>query len=298
MPPQRHAAAHSGQAPRLALRGLTGIARSAVLAAALAVGGAATAQDMCKPREAVAEGCVSGDVLPRSSVTRAAGAGIAAAHYFGPTREYRHGILGDDIEARSLSIQPSGASFCDQVHAGPGRVFEDTSPRLADITGGGQAEAVVVATDAQLGARLEVWGYASRGCGPQHDIRLLAATPYIGRSNRWLAPAAIADLDDDGRIEVAYVDRPHLAKVLRIWRYDGGAFTEVAAFDGVTNHRIGEDFISGGLRSCDGRPEIVVASANWTRLLVLSFDGTTVAARDLGRWSAAGAEMVLTTCAR
>ena len=38
-----------------------------------------------------------------------------------------------------------------------------------------------------------------------------------------LAPLGAADLDGDGKIELAYIDRPHLAKILRIWRFDDGA---------------------------------------------------------------------------
>jgi hypothetical protein len=53
---------------------------------------------------------------------------------------------------------------------------------------------------------------------PWPDVRLLAATPHIGSANRWLAPIGAADLDGDGRVEIAYVDRPHLARTLRIWR--------------------------------------------------------------------------------
>jgi len=56
-----------------------------------------------------------------------------------------------------------------------------------------------------------------------------------------------ADLDGDGFVEVAFIDRPHLAKVLRVWRYVDGDFAEVAVMDGVTNHRIGEPDIAGGI---------------------------------------------------
>ena len=80
------------------------------------------------------------------------------------------------------------------------------------------------------------------------DLRLVAATPNIGQRNRWLAPVAAADLDGDGATEIAYVDRPHLARRLRIWRFEGGSLTEIAALPGLTNHRIGEAFITGGLR--------------------------------------------------
>jgi hypothetical protein len=132
----------------------------------------------------------------------------------------------------------------------------------------------VVESDLSKGARLAL--YDSKG--------LRAATPFIGRPHRWLAPIGAGDLDGDGKLEIAYIDRPHLAKTLRIWRLDGDSFTEVTARDGFTNHQIGWDHIAGGLRDCGDGPEMIVASADWSRLKALRFDGT-LTARDLGAYS-------------
>jgi hypothetical protein len=173
------------------------------------------------------------------------------------------------------------------VAAGPGHVFEDVAPRLADIDGDGAPEIVAVRASFAQGAQLVV--YAAR----DGRLTLLAATPYVGQANRWLAPAAIGDLDGDGAVEIAYVDRPHLARTLRVLRWDGAGLSEVAAVSGVTNHRIGEPFISGGPRDCGAGPEIVLASADWTRMLAVRFDGRSLRARDIGPWSRAGAEAAL-----
>ena len=78
---------------------------------------------------------------------------------------------------------------------------------MADIDGDGMAEVVVVETDISKGARLSE--YSKDG--------VVATTPYIGQTHRWLAPIGFADFDGDGRIEIAYIDRPHLAKLLRLW---------------------------------------------------------------------------------
>ena len=43
-----------------------------------------------------------------------------------------------------------------------------------------------------------------------------AATPFIGTPRRWLAPVGVADLDGDGRAEIAYVETPHRDKVLML----------------------------------------------------------------------------------
>ncbi len=97
-------------------------------------------------------------------------------------------------------------------------------------------------------------------------------------------PPRAADFDGDGRIEIAYVDRPHLLADLVFVRIEGAALVERARLPGVTNHRIGEDSLSGGLRDCGQGPELVAASADWSRLLVIGWDGGPVR-RDAGAFS-------------
>ncbi|MEM9972381.1 MAG: VCBS repeat-containing protein, partial [Pseudomonadota bacterium] len=112
----------------------------------------------------------------------------------------------------------------------------------------------------------------------------VAANEFIGRTNRWLAPVGVgaADLDGDGAVEIAFVDRPHLAKTLRVFRFAGGALTLVGEFPGVTNHRIGERDIAGGIRDCGAGPEMVVADAAWQRVLAIRFDGARFASEAVG----------------
>ncbi len=92
-------------------------------------------------------------------------------------------------------------------------------------------------------------------------------------------------------MELAYIDRPHLARTLRVWRigYDArgdATLTEVAALPGLTNHRIGEDFITGGQRDCGNGPEMLTANADWSRVMatVLLPSGDLVS-RDIARFS-------------
>jgi len=197
---------------------------------------------------------------------------ITSAMYEGLTDRYPHAVLGDDLEFTTLVIFLDDGSIL--RHTLPEtRVFEDTEPRVIDLDHDGAPEVIVVESDAQRGARLAVFGADGR----------ITATPYIGTRFRWLAPLGAADLDADGKVEIAYVDRPHLAKTLRVWRYHERALSEVGIFPGVTNHRIGETDIAGGLRTCGEGPEMILADAAWGRLLAIRFDGFDFASQIIGR---------------
>ena len=113
-------------------------------------------------------------------------------------------------------------------------VFEDAGgPRAVDLDGDAEPELLTVESHQQKGARLAV--YARRG----GTIQRIAATPFIGTRFRWLAIVGAADLDGDGHVEIVYVDRPHLAKVLRIFRFRNGALDPVGDLPGLTNHAVG-----------------------------------------------------------
>ena len=87
-----------------------------------------------------------------------------------------------------------------------------------------------------------------------------------------------------GGVELAYIDRPHLAKTLRIWRFERGSLSPVADEEGLTNHRIGWDFIIGGLREC-GAPEMVLASGDWRRVVAARLEQGRITTRDLGPYN-------------
>lgn len=207
---------------------------------------------------------------------------ITSARFTDPTTRYAHGVLGDDIEYGTLeitvnntappvtlhdrqaykSINPVYKQSVLTIRLPEDRVFEDLNPRLIDIDQNGTFEVIVVESQKDTGAQLAI--YSARG-------QKVAATPHIGTRFRWLAPVGAADLDGDGHVEIAYIDRPHLAKTLRIWRFKDGTLTEIASLPDLTNHRIGEDYISGGLHKCSDRPEMILVNGNWSRIISVSY---------------------------
>lgn len=200
------------------------------------------------------------------------------AWYADPVTRYRHFVLGRHDEPATLwvyteeTVTACGFSLTlERPH-----VFEDVAPHLADLDGDGTNEVIVVRSHEAKGAQLAIYRWTGA------DLVLDATTPYIGTPNRWLAVVGAADLDGDGAIEIAYIDRPHLARTLRVWRYDDGSLAEVATLSGVTNHRIGERFISGGIRTCGAVPEMLMADARWSRVLAVRFQTGALSVVDLG----------------
>lgn len=200
-------------------------------------------------------------------------ADIVSAEYIQPVDRYHHDILGDTPEWGGMRLRLSdGRSLT--VTLPENKIFEDTTPRLVDVDGDGDAEVIAVETTDTLGARLTVWD----------ETGVIAATPNIGRRNRWLAPIGAADLDGDSKIEIAYIDRPHLARLLRVWRFDQGRLILVAEKDGLTNHRIGDEEIFSGLRDCGAGPEMITVNRDWSRLIASRLVGGAIATTDIGAY--------------
>ncbi|MGV6812378.1 MAG: FG-GAP repeat domain-containing protein [Brevirhabdus sp.] len=196
---------------------------------------------------------------------------ISDAHYSAPTTRYAHAVLGDDVEYGALVLSVTGGADV-TIRLPQSRVFEDLAPRLADLDGDGTPEVITVESDARHGARLAVYD----------ETGLVTATPFIGRAYRWLAPIGAADLDGDGKVEIAYIDRPHLARTIMVWRFDDDQLTLVGKQPGYTNHRIGENTIAGGIRDCGAGPEMIVTDTNWQTIQAVTFDGKAFAAKRIG----------------
>ena len=227
-------------------------------------------------------------IVAQSSLTAypgsvTSGPGLTA-WYDDPVTRYPHFVLGRQHEPETLWVDlPGNHGTCGHALTLPGDyVFEDTAPRPVDLDGDGLAEVVTVRSHRELGAQLAVYGWRDGA------LELIAEGHHIGQARRWLAIAAVADLDGDGAVEIAWVDRPHLAKVLRIWRWTGAGLEELARVEGVTNHRIGDPGIAGGLRDCGPGPEIVLATADWSGLVAVRLGEDVGVERLDGRPDAAG----------
>lgn len=208
-------------------------------------------------------------------------AGPLTVYLSDPTEEYRHGVLGDAVEAKTVSLverQPVAIgpdpkpvpTKTAKVAAGDNAVFEDLEPRLADLDGDGAPEIVVVRSSAERGSSLAVIGRKDGAWA------IIAETPPIGQPNRWLNPAAIADFDGDGKTEIALVRAPHLDGVLQLWTFDRGRLALKHEAAGYSNHALGSTALDNAAAvdlDGDGRPELVVPTLDRAALAILSLKG-------------------------
>lgn len=174
--------------------------------------------------------------LPQSRITHATNPGapntIISAWFALPTTRYRHGVLGDAVEASALRVEMSDGQQL-EVMLDEASVFEDLVPRLVDVDGDGVDEVFVVRAYLDAGAAPVLYRVQDNQL-----VKLWEPDP-IGIPNRWLNPVGVADLDGDGDRELAYVVRPHLDGTLTIWRWRAGRMLKVTEQSGFSNHGIG-----------------------------------------------------------
>lgn len=217
--------------------------------------------------------------LPGPFSSSASGPGIQFAEYQDDLDTYPHRIMGGIREKDSLYVLTENAQpFKLSLSASnPGHVFEDVKPIIGDVDGDGRNDVAVIETSLTKGASLAVYSLRN------NNLVKIAQTDFIGRKNRWFAQMGIGDYNKDGRPDIAFVDRPHLARTLRIFTYRNGSLEQIAAGRGVTNHAIGDETIWGGTRTCKGRDELVLKSLSSGTFVALWINPTTqtLTARDL-----------------
>ena len=218
---------------------------------------------------------------------------ITDARLTGPTDRYPHGVLGAPSEHDTLEVTLADGRQLAARWPAP-MVFEDTNPRVVDLNGDGAAEVVVVQSHETFGAQLAIWGLRDGALQP------LVAGPHIGTRFRWLAVAGAADLDGDGAIEIAYIDRQHLARELVVVRISQAAdvwsLREIARSPGLTNHRIGQTDIAGGIRDCGQGPDIITANADWSRIIATRLHDGRLQQTDIGRHDGADSFSMALRC--
>jgi hypothetical protein len=154
------------------------------------------------------------------------------AQYAMPTEKYTHGILGDGIEAEQLVVVRDGI-FYEYILPGD-YVFEDIRPRLYDVDGDHELEVITIRTNVSKGAGIAIYKIVG-----DHLVEY-AHVPEIGTAYRWLNIAAIHDLNNDGIVELVWIETPHIGGTLKVAKINAGTLQVLAEKAQYSNHKIGE----------------------------------------------------------
>ncbi len=213
------------------------------------------------------------NVLPDARIVVNAAGQIAV--YTGANDQiYRHGVLGDPIEATSVSVLEvvdDQLQVITTITLPETDVFEGISPLWADIDEDGVDDLVVTVSNAQAGAQVHAY---------RVDGSLLATGPAIGRGGRWRHQLAFGPFGPNGENELVDVLTPHIGGVVEFYRLNGDQLEIVATLPGYTSHIIGSrnlDMAVAGDFNGDGQPEIVLPTQDRLNIAGLqhSADGVT-----------------------
>ena len=171
-----------------------------------------------------------------------------------PTTRYGHRVLGDGIEAGSITLIDTDSSppVASRLEIDPMIVIEGNAPIWADLDGDGVREIIVTESDAEQGA--QIVAYDEQG-------RRMATGPAIGTGFRWRHQLAVAPFGPDGELELASVLTPHIGGIVEFYRMQGDKLEIVAQVVGYSSHEIGSrnlDRALAGDLDGDGRIELLV----------------------------------------
>lgn len=200
--------------------------------------------------------------LPDGFVATAADGDIRKAWYGRPTQRYAHGALGDTIEGGSLVAVDANGKRLEFVLP-ESQVFEDNTPRIADLDMNGTNEVIAIRSSRTGGAAVVVYGLKDG------ELVELGASAENGRPNRWLN---IAEIQPGmfGEKTVYFVRTPHIGGRLHALAYGHGRVTESdrIATD-LSNHVFGsrrQGLSAMGDFDGDGHLDLVMPSQDRTEL--------------------------------
>ena len=148
-----------------------------------------------------------------------------------PTDEYGHGIMGDALEAGSVTLvatQPE-PEIIRVIPASTGYVFEGIAPIWADLNGDGTREIIVTRSNATEGAQIVLLDEMGE---------LLATGPAIGQGGRWRHQLSVAPFGPDGELELVDVLTPHIGGPTEFYQWQDTQLVVVAGIPGNTSHVI------------------------------------------------------------
>lgn len=182
-----------------------------------------------------------------------------------PTNRYNHGVLGDNLEAASITLIETlpKVRVSSKISLPQNEVVEGIAPIWVDLTGNGQREIVVTISDLNLGAGIVVFSETGER---------LAEGSKMGQPYRWRHQIAAAEFLTGEEPELAVVRTPHIGGVIEFYRLEEGNLNLVAELPGVTSHVMGSrnlDMSAAGDFDGDGSNELLVLDPSLSELIAV-----------------------------
>ena len=180
-----------------------------------------------------------------------------------PTTAYDHGVLGDAVEAGSVTLLDESGHILQVISAPDGQVIEGIMPLWADLDEDGQAEIIITVSGPSSGAQLLAY---------RQDGSLLAASSAIGTGYRWRNQMAASTFGPNGELELVDVLTPHLSGTVEFFRINGDRLERTASISGYTSHVIGSRNLDMALAAdldADGQFEVLLPNLARTALGVI-----------------------------
>jgi hypothetical protein len=197
--------------------------------------------------------------LPDARIVRSAGGDLAALTQ--PTDRYEHAVLGDALEADSITVlrpSPEEARVLSSFPAASGGVFEGVAPMWFERNG----ETLLAVTEsvAGLGARVSVY---------RPDGELAGAGPFIGEGLRWRHLTSAAPFGPGGETELSATLTPHMDSAAQFYEVGEAGLEITAGVPGYTSHKIYSrnlDAALAGDLDADGETELLLPTPSYTAL--------------------------------
>lgn len=171
----------------------------------------------------------------------------------GATTLYKHGVLGDEYEAGSMTLfEASGEpKVIRTIEVESNHVIEGLMPIWVDLGKDGQREIIVTVSGHEQGAKIVL--YDELGT-------IVAEGPAVGRGYRWRHQLMAAPFGLNGEMEIADVLTPHIGGVVEFYQWEDQQLNIVAALPGFSTHEIGSrnlDMSVAGDFDQDGQVELL-----------------------------------------
>lgn len=182
-----------------------------------------------------------------------------------PTEKYNHGVLGDNLEAASVTLietQPT-IQVVSVIEMPENEVIEGIAPIWIDITGDEQREIIVTVSDLNLGAGIVIFS---------ENGERLAEGPKMGQPFRWRHQIGYGTLGSNGETELAVVRTPHIGGLVEYYQFSDGDLEIVAEYSGITSHIIGSrnlDMAAVGDFDGDQQIELLLPNPDLTELVAV-----------------------------